>query len=406
MSRLTALRQSLGFSVDEVALVSEVSKEEIRRIEHDPEQLSDELAGRLSRIYGQDVLDALDDLDTGDAGADFGSPMATLLKANAEVLDATSRFAISEAVWIARRIRQIRQRWDEPSGWDDIRRFRSNPDYSHPRNGNARQLARIVRERLDLGQGPIASVQSDVLAPLRILVLCVSMPEGPDGQAFAEPDIGGVVLLNVASSANRSVFGRRVTLAHELAHLLFDRSRMRDMSEFCQFEARDRRSAASERESIERRARAFAVVLLAPFESVRDEWQRRARESKTRRVRALMTTFGLGYDATRWHLHNIEPRLLDRFETLPGRVDPAAPGRWEAADPIPCVSDGRLEAVPVVCRGALLETLREAWSRGVISEQVIREELGISMGRWATLRPAVLAGREARRWLPSSARSD
>ena len=52
--------------------------------------------------------------------------------------------------------------------------------------------------------------------------------------------------------------GRRITLAHELCHLLFDRSRMQS---FARFEG----GAAESDRLIEMRANAFAVELLAPI---------------------------------------------------------------------------------------------------------------------------------------------
>jgi Zn-dependent peptidase ImmA (M78 family) len=67
-----------------------------------------------------------------------------------------------------------------------------------------------------------------------------------------------VIAINALSPDAAGKSGRRITLAHELCHLLFDRSRMRS---FARFEG----GAAQSDRMIEMRANAFAVELLAPI---------------------------------------------------------------------------------------------------------------------------------------------
>jgi len=67
-----------------------------------------------------------------------------------------------------------------------------------------------------------------------------------------------LIVLNPSCPDARGVSGRRVTLAHELCHLLFDRSRMESLARF------EGRGANSDR-PIEMRANAFAVELLVPM---------------------------------------------------------------------------------------------------------------------------------------------
>ncbi|OWK46962.1 hypothetical protein FRUB_00661 [Fimbriiglobus ruber] len=88
----------------------------------------------------------------------------------------------------------------------------------------------------------------------RILAVCVGSPQ-----------YGPLIAINVASpdAEDPSASGRRITLAHELCHLLFDRKRMRG---FARFEG----GAAESDRLIEMRANAFAVELLAPIESFKN----------------------------------------------------------------------------------------------------------------------------------------
>src|SRR5262249_50015901 len=87
------------------------------------------------------------------------------------------------------------------------------------------------------------------LTDRNILAACVGSPQ------FAP-----LIAINVACDDASGLSGRRLTLAHELCHLLFDRSRMRS---FARFEG----GAADSDRLMEMRANAFAVELLAPIKS-------------------------------------------------------------------------------------------------------------------------------------------
>jgi Zn-dependent peptidase ImmA (M78 family) len=83
---------------------------------------------------------------------------------------------------------------------------------------------------------------------------------GIRGVALAGDGFGPTILVNTTSIYNSAEDGRRFTLAHELCHILFDRTRAR------------RVTVASGRwvaPGIEKRANAFAAFLLMPRELVR-----------------------------------------------------------------------------------------------------------------------------------------
>ena len=69
-----------------------------------------------------------------------------------------------------------------------------------------------------------------------------------------------LIAINIACDDAKGPSGRRITFAHEMCHLLFDRSRMQS---FARFEG----GAAESDRLIEMRANAFAVELLAPIRS-------------------------------------------------------------------------------------------------------------------------------------------
>lgn len=123
-------------------------------------------------------------------------------------------------------------------------------------------LARQVRAELGRKETGYFNVEAAVnelgvemhnvtLADPGILAVCVGSPQ-----------YCPLIAINVACQDAEGPSGRRITLAHELCHLLFDRTRMRG---FARFEG----GAAGSDRLIEMRANAFAVELLAPVESFR-----------------------------------------------------------------------------------------------------------------------------------------
>ena len=120
------------------------------------------------------------------------------------------------------------------------------------------ELARLVRERLrfdpseyidieDVTQKMGVEVQDTTFGDSAILGLCVGTP-----------GYFPLVVLNSSCEDVTGVSGRRVTLAHELCHLLFDRAGLRSLARF------EGGGADSDR-LIEMRANAFAVELLVPM---------------------------------------------------------------------------------------------------------------------------------------------
>lgn len=79
------------------------------------------------------------------------------------------------------------------------------------------------------------------------------------GVAFAGPGIGPTIIVNETSAFNRDENGRRFAIAHELCHILYDRTFARRLGIT---------SGAWAPAGVERRANAFAALLLMPRELV------------------------------------------------------------------------------------------------------------------------------------------
>jgi Zn-dependent peptidase ImmA (M78 family) len=101
----------------------------------------------------------------------------------------------------------------------------------------------------------------EILAQLNIEILTEQLSTNTiRGIALAGEEFGPTILLNTASIYNTSEDGRRFTLAHELCHILFDRTRARRVTIA---------SGPWVAPGIEKRANAFAAALLMPRAIVR-----------------------------------------------------------------------------------------------------------------------------------------
>ena len=147
----------------------------------------------------------------------------------------------------------------------------------------------------------IAGERVDVemlLAQLKVDVSEASLSdESIRGVSIAGPHHRSGIVWNCSNHFNADSRGRRFTLAHELCHILFDRS------------AGQRLAVASgpwAPPSLERRANAFAAMLLMPTEMVRRVVASMNKPVATADgVDSIARRFDTGFSATLWHLRNL-----------------------------------------------------------------------------------------------------
>jgi Zn-dependent peptidase ImmA (M78 family) len=159
-----------------------------------------------------------------------------------------------------------------------------------------------VREALELPAGaPLKDaydLEGVILKRLGVRVTEISLDDsGVDGVAISSPGVTPTIAVNLSSSRAATSWGRRMMLAHELCHLLFD------------IDAGGRVGVVSSRwadAAIERRANAFAVMLLVPESALagvlaRDE----ARRWTLADLRVAMAHLGVGVTTLTWQLQNL-----------------------------------------------------------------------------------------------------
>lgn len=176
-------------------------------------------------------------------------------------------------------------------------------------------LERALEIREALGLPPDApltgkhDLEATVLTGLGIRIEQIHLDDtNVDGIAIAGPGRAPVIAINKTSPRAATRWGRRMTLAHELCHLLFDM----DDEGLVGLVSNPWADAA-----LERRANAFAVMLLAPEHAIRTVLAREEAEGWTRSdLEAVMVHLGVGATALTWQLQNL------------GWIDAAAREAW------------------------------------------------------------------------------
>ncbi len=160
-------------------------------------------------------------------------------------------------------------------------------------------LARLIRDRLrfdpyeyidieDVVQRMGVEVQDTTFGDSAILGVCVGTP-----------GYFPLVVLNNSCEDVTGVSGRRVTLAHEVCHLLFDRAGLRSLARF------EGGGADSDR-LIEMRANAFAVELLVPMATLVGD---NGDVVDDARLRDIAEAQKVSFHALEQHAKNLQNRL-------------------------------------------------------------------------------------------------
>jgi Zn-dependent peptidase ImmA (M78 family) len=121
------------------------------------------------------------------------------------------------------------------------------------------------------------------------------------GVALAGSDFSPTILINTTSVYNTSEYGKRFTLAHELCHIIFDRTRARRVTHV---------SGPWAAPGIERRANAFAAYMLMPRELVVRGWHSQL-EGDRAELSAFAERLHVNETALVEHLYNLD--LIDEM---------------------------------------------------------------------------------------------
>lgn len=377
-------RQAAKLSEHAMACLLGLKLDELRRIEHEKDDVSPALLDRYAQTFGLSLKRFL-------AGEARQAPMALLLRSIPtssldELASAEAHSVLGEFVRTARDIAELRALLGEPRDSALLNSIKARAiDTTLQAPHGAERLARDLRKHLGLGLDPISSMIDLLEHRLGVDILWVNPDEldrDIDGASAHCPN--PAILVNLVGGAE--LFWRtRMTLAHELCHLVFDRNllsvgRPRGFVLFSprppahEEEGPRRRSHRrfhlfDEFESIERRAGAFAAYFLAPPEGVRQLVGGMDATSEEG-ILAVSNHYGVGRETAinvLKNVHHLSPET--RRDMLARKHVPPTPSEHRDI----------YRGTVGLRAGALQELALRALARGALDPVTARDYLGLGL---------------------------
>ncbi|MDK4806087.1 MAG: ImmA/IrrE family metallo-endopeptidase [Novosphingobium aromaticivorans] len=297
---LTRYREALGYEREHLARLAKVPVDDIIRAE---------TPGKISSIWTLERLAiplAIDERYLGVRDQPNGEDLGVRLRelANSQDhpfrLSPTAVAALAEGAWVIARQRSLEAQLKR--GPFSVReRFQPDGNYGYPTYLTGYRLAAQTRDLLNLDpEEPIESMRALVSDTLDIPLVQTKMGAGLAGATIAHGAERGIVV-NI-DGANENVWVRRMTLAHELGHLLWDPAEQLNRLTVDRYSDLTVNSP-ERRDPVEVRANAFAIALLAPPAAV-DRIVQNANDIPSA-VYKVSRHFGISVSAAQAHVGNI-----------------------------------------------------------------------------------------------------
>ena len=283
---------------------------------------------------------------------------------------------LAESAWTTRKQIELAG-MVEASERDAINRlgFRAFDDYgSHatPTYLVGYRLAEEARRRLGLGaEAPISSMKDLVEVQLGIPVIQLNLYNDLAGATVASRARRGIVVNLQGENSDPLV--RRMTVAHELGHFLWDPDSRLETVRVDRYSDITRNVVRGGRhlERVETRANAFAIEFLAPRDGIRKLFEQSG--GGVNGLANVIRTYGISRTAATMHLYNVirhnigvDQQPLDMTELS---------GEWEGAETlvVPLFSP---QSVPVSRRGRFAGYVVQALDKGLISRDTAASLFG------------------------------
>lgn len=414
---LRSARETAGLSTKAMGRLAGLDAAEVEQIERGEAAPAFAILKRYARIFGSRI-------DRFLASGASTSPATLLFRSAAEhgtdlgsVLAGDDLYVLGDFLASVADIEELERSLDEPPA--SVPNLES-ADLTDPEWPQGQEFAARAREALGLGFDPIPSMKALLEERLHWSLLFVTPNElSPVLQGASTIEPRPAILVNLVEG-RESWWRTRVSLAHEMCHILYDsRTIARPYLISPQGELQGRREWAlvDRFRGLERRANAFAVHFLAPSTAIRAVIGRMSPDSewaidavcqsmgigRTVAVRRLGHEYRLseevqnhlierGSDTTRFRQHHPDAEIMVglRHGRLAALVESAfSTGRIGAvsarayldiplSEPLPGQGTGRepLWSKEQVARARAESIVRASGGRGCWSSRVTRTERG------------------------------
>lgn len=376
-ARIRDRRKSLRLSPSDLAGKTGVSGEDIIALESGSIRLPARTLAKICRALALDEYRiGLEDPSSTDQalGVRFRK-LQTDLDSEGNRLTKSSALSLLEDAWVIAKQDRLRHALQQGSS------FRSNitpnPDYGNPQYRAWRigyELASRTRQLLGLHpEEPITNLRSLIEDRLYIPLIQDKLPRNIAGATLQSGDARGIVI-NIAGK-HFNTWTSRLTIAHELGHLLWDPD---ESLNSLVVDTNDRLDEPPwEADTfVEQRANAFAIEFLAPRAAI----DRRFDNLKPPEdIYDFMVEFGVSFTAARYHIWNATDRVWDLADITTRDVEPTED--WEGREQflVTYIPSKQLDATNFRMnrRGKFLSYVVDARRERVISDDTAALYLGI-----------------------------
>lgn len=375
-STIRLRRELLGLSIEQVAKQVGIEAHLVEDAENKYSRTPIRVLEKLARSLGLD--EKLISFERG-AGGDNQTAVALRRTVRGNVDFSPSLLLdLGEATWVISTQTRIRN-WltlNSDFNWKNIRTPSTQvgeENYSATEHGQ--YLARATRQRLGLGDGDTINSLSDLCEnKLGIPVIHIPLPKTLAGLTIINSSAAGIVINS--QGANDNIWVKRFTIAHELAHLLFDSEeflRQIHLDSYSQLTPLSNFKV----ESVEIRANAFASEFLAPMLAVEDEFKKHYAQAANSDaindgLRAVMERFGINYTASKHQVWWALDKQVD-FDSL--KVTNVKPnGAWQNKEQL-TKAYFKTDVMPRSRQGYFALLAIEAEEKNLISEDTSAEYL-------------------------------
>lgn len=357
---LKARRVELGLSPESVAKRAKIDVDTLLKAEEpgnlNPIRTLESIAQALALDEG-----VLGYLPNGGRDRDLGVRLRELAAIkDANFFDSNTVLGLTETAWVISKQMALVEMLDykSPSNIYFPRRYDNYFGYPAYEAGYA--LARRTRELLGLSQfEPINSLRVLTEEVLEIPLIQQSLAKQFAGATIANSKVRGIVINE--NGMNSNVWVRRMTLCHELGHLLWDPDERLNKLKVDRYTEMDRSATDPRMDLVEMRANAFAIEFLAPHEGI-------LRLSKQipdtlELLAQVMTTYGISATAAKYHVANVTKRDT---QGISPSILPSPSDDWIARENL-AIDFFPLDETPITRRGKFAWLVALAYKKKIIS---------------------------------------
>jgi transcriptional regulator with XRE-family HTH domain len=376
---LRQARETASLTVEAMARLVGLEPAEVERIESGEAVPAFATLKRYARIFGART-------DRFFAGGGSASPATLLFRSAAEhgadlgaVLTGDDLYVLGDFLASVADVEELERSLGEPPA---IVPKLESADLTDPEWPQGQEFAARAREALGLGLDPIPSMKALLEERLYWSVFFVTPHElSPALQGASTIEPRPAILVNLVEG-RESWWRTRVSLAHEMCHILYDsRTIARPYLISPQGELQGRREWAivDRFRGLERRANAFAVHFLAPSAAIRAVVGGMPPDSE-RAIGAVCAALGIGRTVAVRRLGH-EYRISEEAQNqLIERGSDTAPAKHHPdAEIVPGLRRGRLEAL--VDRAFSAHTIGAVSARAYLDIPLSEPLPGVGSGR-------------------------